>query len=106
MTNLCYVSASEALRFFVTEELSPVELMPAIIDHVEKVEGTVNAVVEQRATAAIRRPACPTTAIAAFLADETTRRQTSSLRELSRSTTWRHARPRRSTWRAVAWRAP
>lgn len=41
--DLHYVSASDALRLFRTKELSPVELMNAVIDRAEKVEPTINA---------------------------------------------------------------
>lgn len=43
MTDLCYLSAVEALRLFRTRRLSPVELMEAVIARAEAVEPTVNA---------------------------------------------------------------
>jgi aspartyl-tRNA(Asn)/glutamyl-tRNA(Gln) amidotransferase subunit A len=42
-TDLCYLSATEALRRFRTRELSPVELMEAVIARAEAVEPVVNA---------------------------------------------------------------
>ena len=38
MDDLVYLSATEALRLFKSRELSPVELMTAIIDQSEEVE--------------------------------------------------------------------
>lgn len=46
MTDLCYMSATEALRLFRARELSPVELTEAIIARAETVEPTVNAFAE------------------------------------------------------------
>jgi Asp-tRNA(Asn)/Glu-tRNA(Gln) amidotransferase A subunit family amidase len=43
MDDLCYLSATEALRLFRARELSPVELMEAVIARAEAVEPTVNA---------------------------------------------------------------
>lgn len=43
MHDLVYLSATEALRLFRSRELSPVELMTAIIDHSETVEPKINA---------------------------------------------------------------
>jgi aspartyl-tRNA(Asn)/glutamyl-tRNA(Gln) amidotransferase subunit A len=43
VTDLCYLSATEALRLFRTRELSPVELAEAVIARAEAVEPTVNA---------------------------------------------------------------
>jgi aspartyl-tRNA(Asn)/glutamyl-tRNA(Gln) amidotransferase subunit A len=43
MEDLHYLSAVDALRLFRTRELSPVELMTAVIDRAEKVEPTINA---------------------------------------------------------------
>ena len=40
---LCYLSATEALAAFRARELSPVELMQAVIDRAQEVEPTVNA---------------------------------------------------------------
>jgi aspartyl-tRNA(Asn)/glutamyl-tRNA(Gln) amidotransferase subunit A len=41
--DLCYLSATEALRRFRSKELSPVELMTAVIERAEAVEPAVNA---------------------------------------------------------------
>jgi Asp-tRNA(Asn)/Glu-tRNA(Gln) amidotransferase A subunit family amidase len=43
MTELHYLSATEALAAFRARELSPVELMQAVIDRTEAVDGVVNA---------------------------------------------------------------
>jgi Asp-tRNA(Asn)/Glu-tRNA(Gln) amidotransferase A subunit family amidase len=43
MTDLCYLSATEALRMFRERSLSPVELMEAVIARAETVEPSVNA---------------------------------------------------------------
>jgi aspartyl-tRNA(Asn)/glutamyl-tRNA(Gln) amidotransferase subunit A len=43
MNDLVYLSAAEALRLFKSRELSPTELMTAIIDHSEEVEPKINA---------------------------------------------------------------
>jgi Asp-tRNA(Asn)/Glu-tRNA(Gln) amidotransferase A subunit family amidase len=43
MSDLCYLSATEALRFFRERSLSPVELMQAVIARAEVVEPTVNS---------------------------------------------------------------
>ena len=43
MTDLHYMSATEALRAFRARTLSPVELMEAVIARADKVDGTVNA---------------------------------------------------------------
>ena len=40
---LCYLSAVEALARFKARELSPVELMRAVISRAEAVEPTINA---------------------------------------------------------------
>jgi Asp-tRNA(Asn)/Glu-tRNA(Gln) amidotransferase A subunit family amidase len=40
---LCYLSASEALGRFKARQLSPVELMQAVIARAEKVEPKINA---------------------------------------------------------------
>ncbi|MCF2530523.1 amidase [Yinghuangia soli] len=45
-TDLAYLSATEALAAFRTRELSPVELLTAVLDRAEKTEPVVNAVVE------------------------------------------------------------
>ena len=41
--DLCYMTATEALTRFADRSLSPVELMQAVIDRAEMVEGQVNA---------------------------------------------------------------
>lgn len=41
-SNLCYISAVEAIELFKTKELSPVELMNAVIDRAERVNPTLN----------------------------------------------------------------
>ena len=41
--DLCYLSAAEAARLFRRGELSPAELMQAVIDRAETVEPTINA---------------------------------------------------------------
>jgi aspartyl-tRNA(Asn)/glutamyl-tRNA(Gln) amidotransferase subunit A len=46
VTDLCYLSATEALRLFRARELSPVELAEAVIARAESVEPTVNAFAE------------------------------------------------------------
>ncbi len=43
MNELCYMSAGEALALFARRELSPLELMRAVIDRAEQVEPAVNA---------------------------------------------------------------
>ncbi|MPY56547.1 amidase [Streptomyces spongiae] len=43
MNELAYLSAAEALRLFRSRELSPVELLTAVIERAEQVEPTVNA---------------------------------------------------------------
>jgi len=48
MDDLAYLSAVEALRRFRTRELSPVELMTAVIERAEAVEPTINAFSERR----------------------------------------------------------
>ncbi|GAA1559986.1 amidase [Kribbella lupini] len=47
MTSLHYLSATEALHLFRTRQLSPVELMQAIVDRASIVEPVVNAFAEQ-----------------------------------------------------------
>jgi aspartyl-tRNA(Asn)/glutamyl-tRNA(Gln) amidotransferase subunit A len=47
MTKLHYLSAVEALGLFRSRELSPVELMEAVIERAAEVNGTVNAFTEQ-----------------------------------------------------------
>ena len=46
MTDLHYLPATEALRLFRTRELSPVELVTAVIDRAEAVEPVINAFAE------------------------------------------------------------
>ena len=45
-TDLCYMSASEALTRFEQRTLSPVELMQAVIDRAENVNRKINALTE------------------------------------------------------------
>ncbi|WP_031165590.1 amidase [Streptosporangium roseum] len=47
MTDLAYLPATEALRLFRSRELSPVELMTAVIERAEAVEPQVNALTER-----------------------------------------------------------
>ncbi|MEU8247235.1 amidase [Nonomuraea sp. NPDC048916] len=47
MTDLAYLPATEALRLFRSRELSPVELMAAVIERAEAVEQQVNALSER-----------------------------------------------------------
>jgi len=46
MDDLHYLSAVDALRMFRSRELSPVELMQAVLDRADKVEPTINAFAE------------------------------------------------------------
>jgi aspartyl-tRNA(Asn)/glutamyl-tRNA(Gln) amidotransferase subunit A len=46
VTDLCYLSATDALRLFRARELSPVELAKAVIARAETVEPTINAFAE------------------------------------------------------------
>lgn len=48
MEDLHYLSATEGLQLFRARELSPVELVQAVIDRAEKVEPTINAFAETR----------------------------------------------------------
>lgn len=43
MSELCYLSATEALRLFAQRKLSPVELTRAVIERADKVEPHINA---------------------------------------------------------------
>ncbi len=52
--DLCYLSATEALRRFRSRDLSPVELMEAVIARAEVVEPTINAFAFTRYEEAIR----------------------------------------------------
>lgn len=45
--DLAYLNATEALELFTARELSPVELMTAVIERTEKVEPTINAFTER-----------------------------------------------------------
>ncbi|MQA02003.1 MAG: amidase [Streptosporangiales bacterium] len=56
-TDLCYLSATEASRLFREHELSPVELMRALIAHTEQVEPVVNAFTERLFDQALREAA-------------------------------------------------
>lgn len=47
MTELAYLSATDALHLFRTRQLSPVELMSAVLEQAQAVEPTVNAFAEQ-----------------------------------------------------------
>ncbi|MFI7050727.1 amidase [Streptosporangium canum] len=47
MTDLAYLPATEALRLFRSRELSPVELMTAVIERAEAIEPQVNALTER-----------------------------------------------------------
>lgn len=40
---LCYLSANDAVRLFCNRELSPVELMTAVIERAEAMQPVVNA---------------------------------------------------------------
>ena len=46
--DLVYLSATEALRLFTRREVSPVELMRAVVERAEKVEPQINAFAERR----------------------------------------------------------
>jgi aspartyl-tRNA(Asn)/glutamyl-tRNA(Gln) amidotransferase subunit A len=46
MDDLCYLSAVEAKRLFKSKQLSPVELLQALIDQAGKVEPSINAFAE------------------------------------------------------------
>jgi len=48
VSDLCYLSAAEAVRLFRTRQLSPVELAEAVIARAEAVEPTINAFAETR----------------------------------------------------------
>lgn len=41
---LCYMSASELLRLFKTKEISPVDVLKAQIERIEKLNSTINAI--------------------------------------------------------------
>lgn len=57
MTSLHYLSASEALRLFRARELSPVELMRAVVERAGRVEPDVNAFAEEMFEQALRAAA-------------------------------------------------
>jgi Asp-tRNA(Asn)/Glu-tRNA(Gln) amidotransferase A subunit family amidase len=46
MTDLHYLTATEALRLFRARDLSPVELVSAVIERAEAVEPVVNGLAE------------------------------------------------------------
>jgi aspartyl-tRNA(Asn)/glutamyl-tRNA(Gln) amidotransferase subunit A len=46
MTKLHYLSAVDALQLFRSRELSPVELMEAVMERISEINGTVNALTE------------------------------------------------------------
>ena len=46
--DLAYLSATDAIAKFRTKELSPVELLDALIERIERLEPTINAVVDRR----------------------------------------------------------
>ena len=48
MNELCYLSAQEALERFASRELSPVELMEAVIARADETEPDVNALCIRR----------------------------------------------------------
>lgn len=50
--DLCYLTATEALRLFRTQDLSPVDLLEALVRRAERVEPTINAFASQRIEAA------------------------------------------------------
>ena len=54
MSDLCYLSAAEALRLFRARQLSPVELAEAVIARAEAVEPAINAFAETRYEQALR----------------------------------------------------
>ena len=47
-TDPCFLPANEALTLFQTKELSPVELLDALIQRIESTEPTINAVCDRR----------------------------------------------------------
>ncbi|MFB9930924.1 amidase [Amycolatopsis halotolerans] len=57
MTSLHYLSAVEALRLFRARELSPVELMRAVVERAGRVEPDVNAFAEEMFEQALRAAA-------------------------------------------------
>ncbi len=55
MSELYYLSATEALALFKTKKLSPVELMESIIERVEAVEPQINALCMTRFDEALKQ---------------------------------------------------
>jgi aspartyl-tRNA(Asn)/glutamyl-tRNA(Gln) amidotransferase subunit A len=55
MSDLVYLSASEAIELFISKELSPVEFMTAVIKHSEAVEPRINAFSEELFEQAIQQ---------------------------------------------------
>ncbi|MFI7443286.1 amidase [Nonomuraea indica] len=55
MTDLPYLSATEALRLFRSRALSPVDLMTAVVERAEAVEPRVNALSERTFEEAVRQ---------------------------------------------------
>src|SRR5712691_8702345 len=53
MDDLSYLSATEARRLFMSRQLSPVELMNAVIDRAEKVEPSINAFADKHYDSAL-----------------------------------------------------
>lgn len=54
-TNICYLTATEALRRFRTRELSPVELLNAQLARIERLEPTINALSAKRREEALEQ---------------------------------------------------
>src|SRR5262249_25467606 len=59
MDDLHYLSALDALRMFRSRELSPVELMQAVLDRADKVEPTINAFAETFPEQALEQARAP-----------------------------------------------
>ena len=59
MDDLCYLSATEALRMFRSRQLSPVELMEAVIARAGEVEPSINAFADTITTPRWSRPVPP-----------------------------------------------
>src|SRR6202011_5464852 len=53
--DLCYLSATEALRMFRSKQLSPVELMEAVIARAGEVEPSINAFADMRYDSALEQ---------------------------------------------------
>ncbi len=62
---LHYLSATEAIAHFRARELSPVELLKAIIDRTQKLEPHINAFTEEMFDEALAAPGMPRAGIAA-----------------------------------------